>query len=136
MTCLLDTSVVVRYLTDDPPHLGAAAAAIIDTEEPLMITESALAEIGHVLRRVYGIERANTIDLLVDFVRRRNIEVKNLDKSVVMTALAFCRPSGRVSLPDALIWASARTGPGETAIYTFDRRFPSDCVELRMLGTP
>lgn len=134
MTCVLDTSVVVRYLTDDPPHMGAAAAAVIDTEQPLIVTETALAEIGHVLRSVYGIERGDVVALLIDFVQRHNIEVRGLDKSEVVAALELCRPSGRVSIPDALIWAVARSIPGESAIYTFDQRFPSDGIELRIPG--
>ena len=42
----------------------------------------------------------------------------------------MCRPSGRVSIADAMIWAAARTDRA-SAIYTFDRRFPGDGIEIR-----
>jgi hypothetical protein len=41
----------------------------------------------------------------------------------------MCRDSGRVSIPDALIWAAARSA-GNTPVYTLDRRFPADGIEV------
>ena len=53
-----------------------------------------------------------------------------IDKAFVLQGLIMCRPSGRVSVADAMIWAAARMA-GASAIYTFDERFPGDNVELR-----
>ena len=41
-----------------------------------------------------------------------------------------CRPSGRVSFADALIWAAAHMTPGKV-VYSLDERFPADGVEVR-----
>ena len=49
---------------------------------------------------------------------------------VLLSGLELCRPSGRVSVPDALIWAMARAQP-PSVVYTFDRRFPAEGIELR-----
>lgn len=44
MSGFLDTSMVVRYLTGDPPELSELAARIIDQEEALWITDMVLTE--------------------------------------------------------------------------------------------
>lgn len=44
MSGLLDTSVVVRYLTGDPPDLAEKAARIIDWDEDLQVTAVVVAE--------------------------------------------------------------------------------------------
>lgn len=46
MRGLLDTSVIVRYLTGDPPEQAELAASIIDSETPLQITDVVLAEVA------------------------------------------------------------------------------------------
>ncbi len=58
MTDLLDTSLVVRYLTLDPPDLGELARAVIEGDDPLALLPVALAEAGYVLTSVYGIPRS------------------------------------------------------------------------------
>jgi predicted nucleic-acid-binding protein len=130
MTDFLDTSVIVRYLTDDPAEMAEQATRLIETEAELHVTETALNETAYVLRRVYGMAREEVVDLLVAFLQRTNITVHAMDKAVVIAALLLCRPSGRVSLGDALIWAAARNVP-PSSVYTFDRRFPSEGIELR-----
>jgi len=134
MLRFLETSAVVRYLTDDPPEMGERVERLLDGCEELRVTELILAESAHVLREVYGLPREAVVDLLVELIQRENIAVHGLDKATVIAGLLRCRPSGRISIPDALIWASAAcSGPAE--IYTFDRRFPADGVTLREPGS-
>jgi predicted nucleic acid-binding protein len=59
-----------------------------------------------------------------------NLHFHALDKALVITALLLCRPSGRVSFGDALIWAAARAHPS-SAVYSFDERFPPEGIDLR-----
>ena len=49
MTALLDTSIVVRYLTNDPPAMAMVGAEVIEGEENLRITDVVLAETAYVL---------------------------------------------------------------------------------------
>ena len=132
MAAQLDTSVVVRYLTLDPPDQGERARALIDSPADLMVTLVVLAEVAYVLTRLYGVAREAAVDLLVDFLARRNIELFELAKSQVVEALLLCRPSGRVSFADALLWAAVRASPTQT-VYTFDRAFPAHGVDRRLL---
>lgn len=130
---LLDTSVVLRYLLGDPPELAARARELVEGEPVVLLSEVALAEAAYVLSSVYGIERVDVVDALIGFVQRRNVRLANLPKAVGLEALALCRPSRRVSFADALLWAQARA-LGVSRVFTFDRKFPTDGLEL--IGLP
>lgn len=130
MSVFLDTSVIIRYLTRDHPDMFERAVQIIEGTDELIITEGVLGETAFVLSSVYRMSRQQTIDFMVALVERENISTYTMDKAFVLQGLIMCRPSGRVSVSDAMIWAAARTA-GASAIYTFDQRFPSDNIELR-----
>lgn len=128
----IDTSVVVRYLIGDTPEFLARAKTIIEQQAVLVVTDVVLTEVAFVLRSVYNVPREDIIDTLVLFVQRRNIVVFGLAKELVIQGLLLCRPSGRISLPDALIWVAARSAsPDAAVIYSFDKRFPAEGIELR-----
>lgn len=126
----LDTSMIVRYLTDDPLDLALRATEVIDSDEELYVIDSVIAEVGHVLSSNYQVPREEIVDKLIAFIRRGNIRLHGLEKEFAIQGLLFCRPSGRVSIPNALLWAAARTA-GVTTVYTFDQRFPRDGIDVR-----
>ena len=128
MSGLLDTSVVVRYLSGVPPQMAERSARIVDQEDGLQVTDVVLAEAALVLTSFYDVPREAIVDGLIGLLRKDNISVFRLDKDHVCEALMLCRPSGRVSFPDALIWAAARSG--QQAVYTFDKQFPTDGIDL------
>lgn len=130
MSGFLDTSVVVRYLTGDPPDLADRAARIVDGDIDLQIDGVALVEAAYVLSSVYQVPRHSVVDHLVALVQKRNITLFGLEKQTVVQALLLCRPSGRVSFADAFIWAAARESRGRV-VYSFDARFPRYGVEVR-----
>ncbi len=130
MSGFLDTSMVVRYLTDDPPDLAAQAATVIDSEERLQVTDVVLAETAYVLTSVYHISRSIVVDHIIAFMQKKNIAPFALDKGVVLQALLLCKPSGRVSFADAMVWAVARSS-GSDVVYSLDQRFPGDGLEVR-----
>lgn len=126
----LDTNMVIRYLTGRPREQANRAYRIIHESQELLISDVVLVETAHALRTQYQFSREAIIDRLMGFVQRDNIHVYAIDKAFVLRGLIMCRPSGRVSVADAMVWVAARTA-GASAIYTFDQRFPSDSVELR-----
>ena len=89
-----------------------------------------LAETAHVLTSVYRLPRRVVADALIALVQKQNVSVLGLDTALVVQALLLCRPSGRVSFTDALVWAAARSSR-HARVYTFDDRFPDLGVELR-----
>ena len=130
----LDTSVAVRYITGDLEGLAQAATDIVDGEQELWITDVVLAEASYVLSSVYQLSRALIVDQLIEFVQKQNIIVYAISKGLLIQALLMCRPSGRVSVADALIWAAARSS-GSGVVYSFDQRFPDEGLEVRSSAT-
>lgn len=133
MTDFLDTSVVVRYLTADPPQLAQKARALIESTTQFEITETVLLESAHVLKGLYGIPRADVVDLLTALVQRPNIQVHGLSEPLVTAGLALARPSGRVSPGDALIWAVANEC-SPSRVHTFDQRFPAAGIKVKQVA--
>ncbi len=121
---------LIRYLTGLPMPLAEVSRDIINSDEELMVTDVALAEAAFVLRSFYRVQREELIDNLIDFLSKDNLNVFRLRKDSVIEALELCRPSNRVSIPDALIWAAARNEQ-DSIVYTLDRRFPAEGVTLR-----
>lgn len=135
MSAFVDTSVLIRYLTADVPEVLDVARRIVDEVESLAVTDVVLAETAFVLLSVYQVPRHVIVDSLVDLLHKQNLSVYGLDKDTVIQALLLCRPSGRVSFADAMLWAAARsgsrTGEHPATVYSFDRRFPSGGVDVR-----
>jgi predicted nucleic acid-binding protein len=124
----LDSDVICRYLTNDDPQLSLRAAALIDSERPLRISILILAEVAHVLRSFYRRPPEQVAGALIRLLERENIEAHEVDTDVAIEALELTRPSRRVSVPDALLWATAQVVP-PARIWTFDERFPGHGIE-------
>ena len=112
-----------------PADSARQASEVIDSTEELEISGIALAETAFVLTTVYQVPRDRAADQLIDLVRKENISLTGLTKDLAIQGLLMCRPSGRVSFADALIWAAARSG-GSDVVYSFDSRFPGDGLEV------
>lgn len=128
MTALLDTSMIVRYLTGDPPAMADASAEVIESAAELRVSSVVLAESAFVLRSFYEVPRDRVVDELIELLTRRNIETLELNTDLACEALTLCRPSGRVSFADALLWAAARAE--EIPVHTMDQRFPEDGIAV------
>ncbi len=126
---LVDTSVVVRYLTGDVPELAERAARLLDGPEPVALHSIVLVETAFVLEKVYEAPRAEVVDALVSLLQKKNLHLLDLPKEEAILALLLTRPSGRVSYADALLWATAKSH-GAERLYTFDEKFPTDGLEV------
>lgn len=126
----LDSSFIVRYLTNDPLEMADRAAAVIDSEQILIVSELILAESAYVLASVYQTPRADLVEALMEFVQKANIRMAHLPKPIVLDALRLCQNSKRHSFADALLWAEAFSSEHQR-IYTFDARFPASGVEIK-----
>jgi predicted nucleic-acid-binding protein len=121
---LVDASLLVRYLTGEPPHLAEKAAQVLDGEETLGITEVALVETAYVLESVYGVPRKEVVDALLALLQKENLKAVGGGKDLWMRALLLCRRR-RVSFGDASIWAAALAS-GVRRVYTLDARFSEE----------
>ena len=129
MLAYLDSSFIVRYLTNDPPTMAEQAAVVIDSEQPLLVSTLILAESAYVLSSVYQIPRADVVDALTEFLQRTNIQLTQLAKPVALDALQLCKNSKRVSFADALLWAEVFSSTNQQ-VYTFDKRFPASGIKI------
>jgi predicted nucleic acid-binding protein len=117
----LDTSVVVRYLVGRPADMALRARSLIDGADRLGLPTLVLLETGHVLGSRYGVKRGDAIEILLDFVTLRNLEVLGLPKEVAIQALARARQYESAPFADSLIASTAQVG-GAESIATFDRQ--------------
>jgi predicted nucleic acid-binding protein len=125
----LDTSMLVRYLVADSAELAEKATKVIDGKENLLVTDVVILEAAYVLTSVYRIPRIAVIDKLIEFLQKENIQSFGIVKGNMMEGLLLCRPSGRVSFGDAMIWAAAKSTENGK-VYTLDEKFPDDGVEI------
>jgi predicted nucleic-acid-binding protein len=132
MTAIVDTSVLVRYLTQSPPQQALQAARLIESDVKILVPTMVLGESAFALGHYYGLAREAIVDLLVDLLSRVNIDTLDVERGRAIEGLRMCRSSGRVSFGDALIWAAARSRPARP-VCTFDRRFPRAGLEVRFL---
>jgi predicted nucleic-acid-binding protein len=63
-TAFVDTNILVRYLTGDPPGQAAAATPFILTAEALLLTDLIVAELVYVLESVYETRREEVARVL------------------------------------------------------------------------
>ena len=113
----LDTSVLVRYYTQDEPRRAKTATRIISGEAALLVPRTVLIELYFVLRyaRKYTFDPVRIGEVLRHVMDLPNVTVENYDMAT--TALASQR-SG-LEFPDALhIAASVRCDE----FLTFDDR--------------
>ena len=120
---LIDTSVVVSYRHRRPASSGRS-------ERP---TDRRRESSGHYRRGAVGVgvfaqlglrrsPRARRRPNSLRCCAERTSALFPTRKEQMIEALQLCRPSGRVSFGDAMIWAAARfTG---RAVFTLDERFP------------
>lgn len=64
MTVLLDTNIVIRHLTGDPPEMAKRATRFLTSEAELVLADVILAECVYVLASVYRIDRVAIAQLM------------------------------------------------------------------------
>lgn len=125
----VDTSVVVRCLTDDPPEPARRASALVEGADSIGLPLVVLLETGHVLRTEYGVSRLDVLEILIELVTRANVEVLGLPTDVTLVALARARQLPGAPFADALIVAMAREA-GATSLASFDRGMVSHGIDV------
>lgn len=118
----LDTSVLVRYLTQDDPEQGAAAALLIESrctrDAPGYVALTVLCELVWVLRKAYGYDRALIGSVLEKILISAELDVEGED--VVWCAVQAYR-DGPADFADYVIVHGNRRAGCEIT-YTFDQK--------------
>lgn len=64
MTVLLDTNVVIRHLTGDPPEMARRATQFLAANAELVLVDVVLAECVYVLQSVYDVDRRGVAEMM------------------------------------------------------------------------
>ena len=117
MTAFVDTNVLVRHLTGDPPEMADRATRFLATADDLLLPDLVFAEIAYVLESFYQVPRAQLATILRSVLAFPVIRV--VDTDLLQRAVEVYEVD-RLDFADAYLVASAeRTGVG--AIVSFDR---------------
>jgi predicted nucleic acid-binding protein len=117
VTAFLDTNVLVRHLTGDPPAQAKRATRYLGQAEDLLLPDLVLAEVAYVLESYYEVGRtevARALRAILAFPAIKVIDLQLLQRAVEVYEVH------RLDFADAYLVASAeRTGVGVVA--SFDR---------------
>jgi len=117
VTAFVDTNVLIRHLTGDPPDQAARATRYLAGVDELLLADLILAEVAYVLESFYEAPRAQVATTLRAVMAYQAIRV--LDADLLQRAVEVYEVH-RLDFADAYLVASAeRTGVG--VIASFDR---------------
>ena len=117
LTAFVDTNVLVRHLTGDPPDQAARATRYLQQADELLLPDLILAEVAYVLESYYDVPRSQVAETLRSILAFRAIRV--VDGMLLQRAVELYEVH-RLDFADAYLVASAeRTGIG--AVASFDR---------------
>ena len=117
MTAFVDTNILIRHLTGDPPEQAQRATRYLERADQLLLSDLILAEVAYVLESYYQVARAQVAETLRSVLSFRAIQV--IDRALLQRAVELYEVHG-LDFADAYLVASAeRTGVGVVA--SFDR---------------
>jgi len=119
VTAFVDTNVIVRHLTADPPATGRRATRFLATADDLLLPDVIAAEIVFVLESFYEVGRAEVARLMRSVIAFQAI--RTIDATLLLRALEVYE-TDRLDFADAYLVACAETA-GVTEIVSFDKAF-------------
>lgn len=117
MTVFVDTNILVRHLTGDPPAQARRATSFLAEADELLLTDLVAAEVVYVLESFYEVERPRVAALVRAIIGFPSIVV--LDAPLLLRALEVYEVD-RLDFADAYLVASAETS-GVGVVASFDR---------------
>jgi len=119
VTAWIDTNVLVRHLTGDPPAMARRATRFLAAATPgeLLLADLALAEVVYVLESVYDLERPAVAEAARAIVTFPTIAVD--DPQLLLRAVEVYE-NDRLDFAEAYLVASAERS-GVRAVASFDK---------------
>ena len=117
MSAFVDTNVLVRHLTGEPPAQAARATRALEAGDELLLPDLILAELAYVLESFYELPRprvAETLRAVLGFPPVRVVDPALLQRAVELYEVH------RLDFADAYLVASAERS-GVEQILSFDR---------------
>lgn len=117
LSAFLDTNVLIRHLTGDPPAQARRATAFLERADQLLLPDLIVAEVVYVLESFYEVERPRVAELARAIVGFPAVAV--VDEPLLLRALEVYEVE-RLDFAEAYLVASAEAS-GVGAIASFDR---------------
>lgn len=117
MTAFVDTNILVRHLTGDPPAQAARATRYLAAADDLLLPDLILAKVAYVLESFYEVGRpevAAALRAIVGFPAIRVVDETLLSRTIELYEV------DRLDFADAYLVASAET-TGVGIVAAFDR---------------
>jgi len=117
VSAFVDTNILVRHLTGDPPEQAARATKFLAAADELLLADLVMAEVIYVLESFYEVPRPKVAELVRAIIAFPAIVV--LDPAMLLRALEVYE-SDRLDFAEAYLVAQAeRSGVG--AVASFDK---------------
>ena len=113
----LDTNVLIRHLTGDPPARARRATAFLERAEQLLLPDLIVAEVVYVLESFYEVERQRVAELVRAVIGFPAMLV--VDEPLLLRALEVYEVD-RLDFAEAYLVASAEAS-GVELVASFDR---------------
>lgn len=127
---VVDTSVWIRHLTGDPPHLAEIATEYLATARRPVLTDVIVAECVYVLEKYYRVERWRVAELM-----RSALDLSDWffggDSLMVTRALEIYETTG-LAFADSYLLAYAEYG-NHGPVVTFDREIKKHAESVGVL---
>lgn len=117
MRAFLDTNVLVRHLTGDPPDLAARATQFLRDADELLLADLIVAETVYVLESFYELARSRVAELARAILAFGPVQV--VDVALLLRAVEVYELD-RLDFSEAYLVASAEQS-GVGVVASFDR---------------
>jgi len=117
VTAFIDTNVLVRHLTGDPPELARRATQFLGSEHDLLIADLVVAETVYVLESFYEAPRRQIAQAVRALLAFRSVVA--VDPALLLRAIEIYE-TDRLDFAEAYLVACAET-TGVGRVASFDR---------------
>ncbi len=117
MRAFVDTNILVRHLTGDPPDMARRATEFLDRANELLLADLVLAETIYVLESFYKAPRAQVADAMRSLIAMETIVT--VDPALLLRAIEVFE-TDRIDFAEAYLVANAESS-GVHTIVSFDK---------------
>jgi predicted nucleic acid-binding protein len=115
LSAFVDTNILVRHLTGDPPEMAARATRFLATARDLLVTDLVVAETVYVLESFYKAPRGQVAEAMRSLIAFDSIVV--VDVALLLRAIEVYE-TDRLDFAEAYLVANAETtGVGRVASF-------------------
>jgi predicted nucleic acid-binding protein len=117
VSAFVDTNILIRHLTGDPPEQARRATAYLRAEDDLYLTDLVVAETVYVLESFYEVPRRRVAESIRSLLALRSVTV--VDQGLLLRAVEVYE-TARLDFAEAYLVACAES-TGISRVASFDR---------------